>query len=202
MRSTLCLYRPGSSPLHRAGAGSKLVALLVLGLASVLLQRWLMATLLTLAAVLALYAVAGFGLRTAWQQVRPMAWLLVFTASFHLWASGWRQAVVYTVMIVVLVLAAALVTLTTRTTAMVDQVVRAARPLSPVGIDPERVGLMLNLGIRCVPLVAAIAQEVREAQYARLGQFSLRSFAVPLVVRCLRDADALGEALAARGVDD
>ncbi|GAA1392582.1 energy-coupling factor transporter transmembrane component T [Luteococcus peritonei] len=202
MRSTLGLYRPGSSPLHRLGAGPKLVALLVLGLASVLLQRSLVATLGSLAVVLVLYAVAGMDLRTTWQQVRPMAWLLLFTAAFHLWASGWRKALVYTAMIVVMVLAAALVTLTTRTTAMVDQVVRAAGPLRRLGVDPERVGLVLNLGIRCVPLVAAIAAEVREAQYARLGQFSLRSFAVPLVVRCLRDADALGEALAARGVDD
>lgn len=198
----LGLYRPGNSPLHRLGAGSKLLALVVLGIASVWLQRSLAGVLLSMAVVLALYLVAGLGPRTAWQQARPMLLVLAFTAVFHLWASGWRAAVVFTVMIVVLVLAAALVTLTTRTTAMVDAVVRAAGGLRFLGVDPERVGLVLNLGIRCVPLVAAIAAEVREAQYARVGQFSLRSFAVPLVVRCLRDADSLGEALAARGIDD
>lgn len=202
MRTTLGLYRPGSSVLHRLPAGAKLSLMLALGIASVFLQRNWVVTLVALAVVGALYPVAGFGARTLWQQVRPMVMLLVFTAGFQWWAAGWRRALAVTVMVLVLVLAAALVTLTTRTTALVDAVVRASRPLRRLGVDPERVALVLNLGIRCVPLVAAIAGEVREAQAARTGEFSLPAFAVPLLVRALRDADGLGEALAARGVDD
>jgi len=53
-----------------------------------------------------------------------------------------------------------------------------------------------------VPVVVGLAEEVREAQLARGLGMSPRAFAVPLVVRSLRHADALGEALAARGVDD
>ncbi len=71
-----------------------------------------------------------------------------------------------------------------------------------VGVDPERIGLLLSLGIRSVPVVVGLAEEVREAQLARGLGMSPRAFAVPLVVRSLRHADALGEALAARGVDD
>lgn len=202
MRSTLGLFRPGDSPLHRLPPGAKLLALVVLGAASVWLQGWWYVVLGCLAAVLALYPLGGFGPKVAWQQARPMLFLLGFTAVFQTWSLGWRQAVAITGMILVLVMAAALVTLTTRTTALIDVVVRCCKPFQRFGVDPERVGLMLNLGIRCVPLVAAIAAEVKEAQIARLGQFSLRAFAVPLVVRSLRDADSLGEALAARGIDD
>jgi biotin transport system permease protein len=53
-----------------------------------------------------------------------------------------------------------------------------------------------------VPVVAALAVEVRDAQRARGLTTSLRAFAVPLIIRALRHADALGEALVARGVDD
>ncbi len=53
-----------------------------------------------------------------------------------------------------------------------------------------------------MPVVVGLAEEVREAQRARGLGASPRAFAVPLVVRTLRHADALGEALAARGVDD
>jgi biotin transport system permease protein len=102
----------------------------------------------------------------------------------------------------VLVLLAALVTLTTRTTDLVEAVVVASRPLRAVGVDPERVGLMIALGIRCVPVVVGLAEEVRDAQRARGLAASPRAFAVPLIVRSLRHADALGEALAARGLDD
>ena len=85
---------------------------------------------------------------------------------------------------------------------MVDAVVAAARPLRRVGVDPERVGLMLALGIRSVPVVVGLAEEVRDAQRARGLTASPRAFAVPLIVRSLRHADALGDALVARGVDD
>ena len=104
-------------------------------------------------------------------------------------------------LIATLVLLAALVTMTTRTTDMVDAVVGLCRPLRRVGVDPERVGLMLALGIRSVPVVVGLAEEVRDAATAR-GSPPARAFAVPLIVRSLRHADALGDALVARGVDD
>jgi biotin transport system permease protein len=43
---------------------------------------------------------------------------------------------------------------------------------------------------------------VREAQVARGASRNPLALAVPVVIRTLRAADALGEALTARGVDD
>ena len=101
-----------------------------------------------------------------------------------------------------LIMLAALVSLTTRATAIIDVVVRLCGPLRRLGVDPERVGLLMALGIRSVPVVIDLAHEVREAQLARGLSSSPTAFAVPLVVRSLRHADRLGEALVARGVDD
>lgn len=201
MQSTLGLYRPGTSALHRIPAGPKLLALLVLGASSVFLTYWWL-VLALLVALLGAYALAGIGPRVVVRQLRPMLWLLAFTAAYHVWAASWQRAVVVTFTIVLLVLAAALVTLTTPTSALIDAVVRVVGPLRRVGVDPDRVGLMLTLGIRCVPLVADLAAQVREAQLARGVGTSWKAFAVPLVVRALREADAMGEALVARGVDD
>ena len=121
---------------------------------------------------------------------------------FHTLVTGWQRAFVVVGVICALVLLAGLVTLTTRTTDLVDAVVAASRPLRFLGVDPERVGLLLTLGVRCVPVVVGLAEQVREAQLARGLSSSPRAFAVPLLVRSLRHADALGEALVARGVDD
>ncbi len=197
----LGLYLPGSSVLHRTPAGAKLLVLLVAGAGSFLVDRpWQVAV--AVASVGLGYAVAGIGPRVALGQLRPLLWVAGAAMVFHLVVSGLDRAVVVLGVLSVLVMLAGLVTLTTRTTAMVDALVAVCRPLRRLGVDPERIGLMLALGVRCVPLVVGLAEEVREAQLARGLGASPKAFAVPLIVRSLRHADALGEALVARGVED
>lgn len=199
--NSLGLYVPGTSPVHRMPAGAKLLAMLAAGAGSVLLhQPWQVA--LAVALALACYRLGGLTLRMALRQVRPLLMVVGLVAVFHLVVNGWERAVVFVGVIVTLVLLAGLVTLTTRTTDMVDAIVRAARPLRVVGVRPERLGLLMALGIRSVPVVVGLAEEVRDAQRARGLTASPRAFAVPLIVRSLRHADALGDALVARGVDD
>jgi biotin transport system permease protein len=199
--SSLGLYLPGESPVHRLPAGAKLLLMIGAGTGSVLLDHpWQVA--LALGAVLAGYLAAGLSCGTAWRQVRPLLWILGLVAVFHVVLSGWERAAVFLGTVLSLVLLAALVTLTTRTTDMVDAVVRGLRPLRRAGANPERVGLLLALGIRSVPVVVGLAEEVRDAQRARGLTASPRAFAVPLIVRSLRHADALGDALVARGADD
>lgn len=199
--SVLGVYRPGDSVVHRVPAGWKLLALLVLGAASVLVDSaWGVAAGAALVAVG--YAVAGLGPRETWRQVRPLVWVLALVAVFHVLVSGWERALVVVGVIALLVLAAGLVTLTTPTQDLLDVIVRVLGPLRRVGVDPERVGLLLALSLRSVPVVIGLAEEVRDAQRARGLGASPRAFAVPLVIRALRHADTLGEALVARGVDD
>ena len=116
--------------------------------------------------------------------------------------AGWQRASVIVGVLLALVLLANLVTLTTRTSDLLDVVVRVCGPLRRVGVDPERVGLMLQLAIRAVPLVIDLGHRVRSAQHARGLTASPRAFAVPLIVGAMRRADELGDALAARGLDD
>ncbi|GGB80001.1 cobalt ABC transporter [Knoellia flava TL1] len=195
------LYLPGASPVHRLGAGPKLLLLLATGVTlAVWRSPWQVAV--ALGAVLLLYAVARLPLRVLARQVVALAWVAVPLLAFQWVFASWRTGVGVVGSFVTLVLLAGLVTLTTRTTAMVDAVVRVCGWLRKFGVDPERVGLLLALGIRSVHVVLGLAQEVREAQHARGLRSSPRAFAVPLIVRSLRHADRLGEALSARGVDD
>lgn len=195
------LYRPGRSPLHRAPAGAKLVLLVAAGVASVFVREPVAATC-SLVLVLALYLVAGLGPRVIWSQLRPLLLLVLVLGGFQVLVDGPGRAVTVVGVLLALILLATLVTLTTRTVELIDVVVRTLGPLRRVGLDPERIGLALALGVRSVPVILALAQQVREAQLARGLGASPRAFAVPLVVRSLRHADALAEALAARGMDD
>lgn len=194
-------YEPGRSLVHRAPAGVKLLILVALGAGSLLLDRpWHVAV--ALAVVTLAYRLAGLGPMRMLQQLRPLLWLAVAVGAFHVLVEGWQRAVVVVGVIAVLVLLAALVTLTSRTSALVEAGVRLLRPLRRIGVDPERAGLLLALSIRSVPVVVGLAHEVRDAQRARGLTGSPRAYAVPLVLRSVRHADRLGEALVARGADD
>lgn len=199
--SMLAIYLPTGSVVHRLPAGVKLGGLVV-GCVALLLVRQPWQTAAAGVVLAALYALARIPWRTAWSQARPMLVFAAVLLVFQWVVVGWERAVVIVGGLVVAVLLAGLVTLTTRTVDLVDAIVWASRPLGRVGVDPERVGLLLALGIRSVAVVADLAREVRQAQLARGGQRSAVAFVVPLVNRTLRHADRLADALVARGVDD
>jgi biotin transport system permease protein len=201
----LGLHQPGHSVLHRLPAGLKLLALLVLaGLSFLLDEPWQGGA--AVAGALVLHAVAGLGPRLVWSQVRPLVVVLLVLGAFQALVNDVERAVLVTTVVLALVLLAGVVTLTTRTSDLVDVVSRAStplrRPLRTVGLDPDRLGLLVALSIRSVPVVGSLAAEVRDAQRARGLEQDLRAFAVPLIIRALRHADTVSEALVARGLED
>ncbi|KRF20138.1 cobalt ABC transporter [Nocardioides sp. Soil797] len=195
------LYRPGNSVLHRLPAGLKLSVLLAAGGCSILVRTPTQTTT-ALGCVLLGYVVARVPARAVLQSLRPLLWVILALGLFQALIMGWPRAFVIVGVIVALVLLANLVTLTTRTSDLVDVVVRLSRRVRFLGMRPESIGLMLSLAIRAVSLVAELADRVREAQQARGHTISPRAFAVPLIVGALRRADEIGDALAARGYDD
>ncbi len=194
-------YRPGASVLHRAPAGAKLLGLAVAS-GVVLLATSPVAVGGVVLVVAGLYAVAGTGWRAAWEQVRPLRVVVPVLLAVQWFALGPVPALVLTTRLVALVALAGLVLLTTRTAAVLAAVERGLRPLRHVGVDVARVALVLSLAVRSVPVVADLAQRVRDACRARGREHDVRAYAVPLVVGALRQADALGDALRARGLDD
>jgi biotin transport system permease protein len=197
------LYRPGTSLLHRAPAVLKL-GVLAVGMVLVGLVGDPVVLAAEFAAVIALYAIAGIPPTAAWPQIGPILWILVFAVPVQVLVAGgsvdgWTTAGVMAGRLVVAVALAALFTLTTTVTAVLEAFQLLLRPFRR-WVDADRVGLALT--IRCLPLVAEIVREVLDARRARGAQGSLLALAVPVVVRSLYAADAIGEALAARGLDD
>ena len=199
--SVIGLYQPGQSVLHRVSAGWILLGLLLAVIGIVLLTApWELG-------VAAVVVAAGFALaripaRVVWRQLWPMRWFVLAIAVFQVIFAGPERAVMVCGTLLLTVAIAALVTLTTRVTAMLDVCQRLLGPLRRVGVDPDRAGLVLALTIRCVPLMVEVVGAVSQARKARGASFSIRALVVPSVVRALRRADAIGDALTARGVDD
>ncbi len=199
--STVGLYEPGSSPLHRLGAGWKFLGLL--GFAVLLFAFAAPIPLLGLVGLVVLgYAVARLRARRCWQATRFVVPMLTLVFLLQWWMLDLDSAAVVSLRLLAAIGAANLFTLTTKVDDLVTAVQRGLRPLRRIGARPERVGLLIGLTMRAIASLSAIARETREAQRARGAQRSVSAFAVPFLVRTLRHADELGEALAARGVDD
>ncbi|WP_400999279.1 energy-coupling factor transporter transmembrane component T family protein [Agromyces sp. GXQ0307] len=194
------VFHPGASVLHRMPALAKLGLLAVAVTATALIAS-LPVLGAVAAATMGLFALARIPVRVAWRQVSPILWVLAFAVPVQWIFAGWEAAATMGVRLVLAVALAAVYTLTTPVTATLDAMQVLLRPLAR-WIDPDRVGLALALAIRCVPLLADLVREVLDARTARGAEGSLTALAVPVIVRTLRTADHLGEALMARGVDD
>lgn len=194
-------YQPGTSLLHRSGPGAKLFGLLVF---STVLMGWRspVMVLVGAAVVVGLYAVGGFGVRMLVSQVWPLRWFVLLLVPFQWWTAGLQMTVTVVGTLVVAVAGAALISLTTRVTDLLDVIARILEPARAIGVDPERVALLLALTIRAVPVIAGALHEARDARRARGLERSTRALVTPVVVRTIRHADRVGDALAARGIDD
>ncbi|TPW76256.1 energy-coupling factor transporter transmembrane component T family protein [Schumannella soli] len=201
----ISLYRPGTSPLHRAPAGLKLALLALLGVGFSLMPRQPIVLGLSLAAgglvlVVAFFALAELAGRPLLRQLWSTRWIVVAMVGTQLIFLTPGDAAVNTVRVVAIVLLAGLLSLTTRSSDVLAALETGLGPLRRLGVDPRRVGLTLSLAITMVPVIAALAQRVREAQRARGVRLGFRAV-VPLLVLALRHADDVADALSARGVD-
>lgn len=196
----LTLYRPGDGPWHGLPAGPKAVVLMVIVLGVCLLPVSYRSAALTAAVCVACYAVPGTGMRELGRQLHAVRWILLITAAGQLLFLGPEDAVANTTRVGVAVVLSGLLVLTTPVGELLDALERGLRPLALLGLDPQRAALVLAVTLNTLPVLAGLARDVREAQRARGGGQSLRHFAMPFLVLALKHADALGDALTARGV--
>ena len=195
----LGVYIPGDTWLHRMGAALKFALLVVFIIAVTALPTQPWHSFAALVFVLVLYVWARIPARVAWRQLVPLLPVLLFLSVFMVWQNGVQSALTLLTGLLATIAAANLLTLTTP----VEELLAALdRALAPFGRTGELISLTIALTIRLIPLTLATANEVLEARKARGVGFSITAFGIPLVVRSVRRAKMMGEALMARGAVD
>lgn len=197
----LGLYVPGSSWIHRLGAGWKLLALA----AASVLVTWAQDPVVALAALagaVAALAVARVPLRATVRTLRPVVVVIVALGLYQWWSRGWQGAVVMGASLLAVVLLATALTATTRSDDLLAAMTRAAGPLRHVGIRPQTFALAVSLVLRTIPALLDLGWDVRDAARARGLDRSPRALLVPFVLRTVARAHTTADALAARGVLD
>lgn len=193
------LYLPGHSPLHRLPAGLKLAGLLLAG-ALLFAVSALPALSGALAAAALLLWSTGITRAAVWRQVRGLVWILAAVAAFAAAFQGGMHAAAVVLRVAALVALALAVTVSTRTYDLIAVCEWVLRPLERLGLaDAGKVALALALTLRFVPEIWRNYQDIREAQAARgLGRHPL-ALIVPLIVRTLKRAEEVAQAIDARG---
>jgi len=194
------LYEPGNSWLHRLGTGWKFLALMLVTTALSLTGSlygqgaWLLFAL-------ALYPLAGLSLKHAWRTWLGLLPFFVVIIAVQWATASWQAGVWIASLMYIAVLIAGLLTLTTQVSAMLALFERLLLPLARFGVNPWKVSLVLALTIRCIPSVSRAVSISRDAWKARgLGRPSFRII-TPVLVRLIRDSEAIGDAIAARGLE-
>jgi len=192
------LYIPGHSWLHRMSAGYKLLILMAAGIGLFFVHHAWVLALIFMVSIGAVW-LTGVSASACWRQVRGLTWVLIAIAGFTVVFQGWLEALVVTLRIATLVMLALAVTLSTSTTALISACERALQPFEKWGwVDASKVALALALTLRFVPEIWRQFQEIREAQAARgLARHPL-ALLVPLVVKTLKRAQHVAQAIDAR----
>lgn len=188
----ISLYRSGNSPVHRIPAGWKLLGLaIVLALLSAFGRGFIGSSVVSVMVVV-LYLLAGLKPIELLRQIWQMKFLLLIVVVPQIVFAGIERGVYNSVTVFSGVLLAALVSLTTKTSEIVELLKRITRSQS--------FALLIALSINSIALVIGFSKSISEAGLARGVKPNPVRQIVTLFVVALRYADDYAEALAARGV--
>lgn len=198
----LGVYVDKNTIVHRFPAGWKLPVLIVYVVAGTILVTSIPWALLSLVPPALGYIVARIPPGIAFGQLWPPLIFLVPLTAFQWWQLSMTDALVMFFTIYAGLIAATLVTLTTPVARMMESFEAGLKPLERFGVRADLISLTMSLTIRLIPLMLSTVNEVLNARKARGAGFSLLAFGTPVIIRSIRRARAMAEALQARGVGD
>lgn len=195
-------FVPGNSVIHRAPAGPKFLVIMAFILAiSGFISSWPVLGVAALIPVCALL-IARIPVRSVWGQVWPILPIAVMIVLIQGFLVSWPPALLVGARIIIGVLAAVVATATTKILDLTHALEKVLLPLHRIGIPGAKIALAIALTIRLIPLQFQAAASVLEAHRARGATHHPVHTGTAITIRSLRRAEAVGDALTARGVDD
>ncbi|MEM7174936.1 MAG: energy-coupling factor transporter transmembrane protein EcfT [Chlamydiota bacterium] len=192
----LSLYCHRSSVLHRLGPGLKLSILLLLS-ATLFAMKSPVILLCACAFIASFYFVAKIPLSTILKQLRSLTAVVTIIFMVQVVIADWMTAVAIVLRFVTLLLAASLLTLTTRLSDMVAKLEKLLRPFAR-WIAVDKISLAFSLTLRLIPSLMLLTKQVKEAQRARGMRATFFSITFPVAIKALIMGNQIAEAVEAR----
>lgn len=193
------LHVDGTGWLYRISPRFKLLTLMGFSIALFLTRDLapLVAATVLAAGVL---SATRLPLRDIALRLRPVMLTIFLVAAFSYLLLPVNDASVNLLRLTALALLATAVTITVSISQFMDEITLAAGPLERLGLlKAADIGLAVGLVVRFVPEIVNRYHAVRDAHRARGLPVRMATIVVPLVIMTLKDADAIADAIDARG---
>ena len=221
---TLGQYFPGNSPLHRMDPRTKLIGI-VLYIVALFLAKSILTYGLMLVVLAALIAISRVPLTSILRGMKPVVFILIFTAILNLFYTpgehvlvkvwvltitleGVRTAIFMVARILMLITATFLLTYTTSPILLTDGIERLLLPLKRIHVPVHELAMMMSIALRFIPTLIEETDKIMSAQRARGADFesgsllrrakALVPLLVPLFISAFRRADELAVAMECR----
>lgn len=220
---TLGQYIPGKSPLHRLDPRTKILWTMVLMIAAFIMDTWQEFAMMGVFTVI-LLMISNIPLKHSLKGIKPLLFILALTAVLNIFfipgtplftigpvtvsQEGIVAAIRIFFRLVMLVVIASLMTLTTTPMAMTDGIESLIKPLEKIRVPAHEIAMMMSIALRFIPTLLEETERIMKAQASRGADFDtgslfkrVRSFIpvlVPLFVSAFKRADELAEAMEAR----
>jgi len=219
---TIGQYYPVNSLIHRIDPRVKLLLVIAYAFAIFLIQNF---TGFAFAALITgvLVVLGRLPVRLIIRGLKPILYILVFTFLIHLWTGGgpWIDLGIISISeaglitgaligirLVLLIVGASLLTLTSTPIELTDGIESILAPLKRIRVPVHEIAMMVTIALRFIPTLAVEADKIIKAQSSRGAKFDsgnpvikAKSFIpvlVPLFLSVFRRADELAEAMEAR----
>lgn len=217
-------YFPGTSPVHRLDPRIK-VLLTIAYITIVFFSASFTGFAILMAFVLAVAAIARIRAAFLLRTIKPL-WMIVLltfilnaffnrgpTILFSWWIftltlEGIYAALFLSVRLILWVVGASLLTLTTSPIALTDAIERLLKPLSLIRVPVHELAMMMSIALRFIPTLLEETDKIMKAQMARGADFesgnllarakAMIPLLVPLFVSAFRRADELAMAMESR----
>ncbi len=213
-------YLPVDSIVHRLDPRTKFLAVAAIMVVTlIILNIWTYGLLLV--SLLGVILLAKLPVGFVFRNLRSFIWLFVLTFGIHFLftagrpvpyiglgtAEGFWRGLFFCLRVAILIISAALLTLTTSPLELTDGLEKIFAPIHWLGLSSHALALMLVIALRFIPTFIEEANNIQKAQLARGASFkgnliqrarSLVPLLVPLFLSAFRRADELAVAMEAR----
>jgi biotin transport system permease protein len=193
------LHVEGTGWLYRLSPRIKLLGLALFSVGLFLTRDPVILSTAVLLAVIVLWQ-AHLGFQETVARLRPVLLTIAVIALFSFLFMSALDAAIALLRLTALTLLATAVTASVSISQFMDEITFALRPLEKIGLaNAADVGLAVGLVVRFVPEVINRYETLSDAHRARGMKVRLHTILVPLIIMTLKDADAIADAIDARG---
>ncbi|MCD8372983.1 MAG: energy-coupling factor transporter transmembrane protein EcfT [Clostridia bacterium] len=218
-------YYPAESFVHKMDPRTKLLFLIGF-IVAIFISDTLYGMLLCLIALIIIVIAAKVPFGKVLKSVKGIIFILVLTSVLNLFFHGgehlltpetwaikiYREAVVYTIFLLLrlflLVMASAVLTLTTTPVRLADGIESLLSPLKVIRFPVHELALIMSIALRFIPILIDETNRIIAAQKARGADFesgnifkrvkAIVPILIPLLISAFRRAEELGDAMDAR----